>query len=259
MDALRRNPTACSPPRPALAELTPELGECSTPNTSFVLAGCIADKVPYGVEPAAGARPEHHSRAFHDDQRRDDAPSAHVTKRSCSRRSGSSTPYEKHLLPGQSFSERLARGYVRRPLAPDDFDARGELTDITGWDDVNGCERRPELDVARYRTLSPRRLRRTGCVPRRHARGKITPPLDLLQRQNELGVGSGGATHEARVHRRRHRWLRGSVTPSSHARTRTPRSSGPGRPALLHSPDAEWAPNAPELDRAWSMARSVHE
>ncbi|HTV23926.1 MAG TPA: serine hydrolase domain-containing protein [Polyangiaceae bacterium] len=177
MNGLGRNPTPCAPPEIALEQVTPERAECLYSNTNYVLAGYIADRVLYGVEPAAGVRQEHHSRAFREQLF---APLGLTA-----------TYYEKHPAPGEEdWSERLAHGYYSAP-GPD---GEPQRTDVTGWDDGNGFANGGLIstleEVARFRH---------ALFSHDHPYPMATLAekgqfLDLLGTTNALGVAPAGAT-----------------------------------------------------------------
>lgn len=176
VDGLRRNPTPCAPPELPIEQVTPAIAECLYSNTNYVLAGYVADKVLYGVDPAPGARPEHHARAFRE------ALFAPLGL--------TSTFYEKHLAPGESFVARLAHGYYRAS----EPGGGATLTDVTSWDDGYGYGNGGLVgtldDVAAFRraVFDPGR-----AYPMRDRAGKARF-LELLTRKNALDVAPGGIT-----------------------------------------------------------------
>lgn len=144
---LARNPQGCAPPELSPDQLTEASAECLYSNSNYVLAGYIADRVLYGVAPAPGIRAEHHSRAFRE---RFFAP---LGLRE--------TVYEKHLAPGEHFTDRLAHGYFTLPQ-PDGSVAPGTpKSDVTELDDgygyANGGLISTPEEVAKFRraTLDP--------------------------------------------------------------------------------------------------------
>ncbi|MFO0660264.1 MAG: serine hydrolase [Polyangiaceae bacterium] len=171
---LKRNPTPCAAPEIALADVTPDIAECLYSNSNYVLLGYVVDSVLYGVSPAEGVRPQHHSKAFYQDF----FLPLQLT----------STFYEKHLLEGQSFDGRLAHAYFPFP----DDQGQTSLIDVTGWDDgygyANGGLVSTMADLSSFRAavLDP-----SQTFPMQTLEDKQSF-LSLYTKQNGLGVAPAG-------------------------------------------------------------------
>jgi D-alanyl-D-alanine carboxypeptidase len=174
VDGLGRSPAPCAPPELPPDQITPAIASCLYSNANYVLAGYIVDKVLYGVDPAPGARPEHHAKAFREQLF---APLGLT-----------STFYEKHLAPGESFVERLAHGYASVPPGQ----SGAMRVDVTGWDDGNGYANGGLVatldDVAAFRraVFDPKR-----AYPMQSLDEKARL-LDQLGAFNPIGVAPGG-------------------------------------------------------------------
>lgn len=175
IDGLTRNPTPCARPRIPLEEITPEIGECLYSNSNYVLLGYIADKILYGVDPAPGARAEHHSAEFRD-----------LYFRPLGLKD---TFYEKHLAPGESFFSRLSHAYFTVPPAPSDEPVR---MDVTTWDDgygfANGGLVATMADTVKFRRAM---LDATIAFPMNTLEAKAEL-LALLTAPNGIGVAPAG-------------------------------------------------------------------